>query len=1385
MQSSVWQDPAWVYNGQVPILGFSHDYVRDSLARVRPYPAIMAEDPDAPPMPLTKETAPKGLDWEMCDEILQRLAPFPEYMGQTAHKIDIAGEAYVALIKDDDSPSGERCQVLSSREIISGSTEQWRVRDTPDDAYGYALPPGTPFWRLWTPDPEFSILPFSHMVRLNMACEQLLLLNRLVSAVAKSRLATTGKLIAIAEEFELEQATGDGQAATEDAGDGEVLGSNFFDDFVEAGATAMMDPESAAAVMNLIVRGPHALIKDGINVIDITRTMEDVLLKLRQECREEIATGVNLPREIPLGVGHTNHWNAEEIRTQAWQIHLEPRALAVCAGTTSAFFRPSLLANKVDPDIVRRVLLWYDPKWFLGAPDLSEHADEALTHYAISLDAYRTARGWSPDDAPTDDEIKMRLGWQQQGQVKTTIREDGGAGQEVAIDAPQEHGGGQGAVPTPHPTDASAPNGGNNPNAGQGASPQDKAAPIPPSGQQQAPKSKTGKKKAIVAAGGPVEADDPPTGVMVALMIPPDEAQQLASLLDDDPNEMHVTLAYLGNVDEISDEQMIDLQQIVEQVALGQIPMDGVTTPEVYEFGQDERAVVVKPYIPGVYQLHAQIIAACEQALLPVRTNFVRDQYKPHITLGYLDPEDQFPAKLFVPTIPMHFSGLTLRAGADEVCMPFTGLTGPRVGQQGYNTPLIAAAGPSKARRKALAELGHRHVAIERDLRTRLLQLADSAVGRTLEKAGMRVKSKAAGARGTKAAAGMSRSAFAAMFADCQPREIPSLLGADAVRALGLQDTQLLDGSLTELQGRFQLLVKRAQHAAAMAAAQAAGQDDYNPDALDEEMQPHRDAGWAIMAAGLSSLALGLLYNPHPSAPEVGEFDDSALVPPGLVRAALDRAGGAREGDTRTIRGAEVPQPTSPSTAEDAVPVGGATAGPEMQATFEDQLGISQDGMTWIYGDAPRSKEFQPHKDLDGQTFTGWDDPILTNTGDWPDYDHYFCGDHNGCECDAALSYTQADEQTTLEPGLGVDRPDVFPTRTQQSDGGDSPRRGRTEGLAHDVAFGEFTEELHPRDHGKFATKEGDTTDHTAGGTLPPPSDPTARGSAMVRLMREQVKAGNETIALHDHYGGSQDVVWTPERQALHDQIVDKMLADQIKGGALRDGNMIILAGLPGAGKTESLSGGRESAGLVDGQSFVHVEADAMKAALADAHAIEPPPGVGRLECAPLLHEESSAMAQQLANQAMAQGYNVVWDITGSSEKSVQARIDAGRAAGYHITGLMVDTTIPIAQERAASRYARGLGRDVNEARLTPPENISSMADPTGRFDSQNRAIFEQTKGQYDQWAMTNNRGAVPVVSGLSSRSILGADGKIIFPHDAAAQTMPMAASGGSKKKGR
>ncbi len=71
--------------------------------------------------------------------------------------------------------------------------------------------------------------------------------------------------------------------------------------------------------------------------------------------------------------------------------------------------------------------------------------------------------------------------------------------------------------------------------------------------------------------------------------------------------------------------------------------------------------------------------------------------------------------------------------------------------------------------------------------------------------------------------------------------------------------------------------------------------------------------------------------------------------------------------------------------------------------------------------------------------------------------------------------------------------------------------------------------------------------------------------------------------------------------------------------------------------------------------------------------------GLTPMEASDLVHEESSHIAKQLALRAMPEGKNVIWDITMSSQDSVERRITTMRTAGYaRIEGIFVDIPVDV-----------------------------------------------------------------------------------------------------------
>ncbi len=212
--------------------------------------------------------------------------------------------------------------------------------------------------------------------------------------------------------------------------------------------------------------------------------------------------------------------------------------------------------------------------------------------------------------------------------------------------------------------------------------------------------------------------------------------------------------------------------------------------------------------------------------------------------------------------------------------------------------------------------------------------------------------------------------------------------------------------------------------------------------------------------------------------------------------------------------------------------------------------------------------------------------------------------------------------------------------------------------------------------------------------------------------------------------------IWSPDRVAMHISIV----TDRLAGAASvpRDGKAIIAGGLPGSGKTTVL---RDQAGI-DLSQYLTINPDEIKEEMARRGMIPELDGLSPMEASDLVHEEASAIAKQLARRALAEGVNVIWDVTMSSLESTEERISALRAAGYRrVEGVFVDIPIEVSVRRAEARhradhedYRAGIGLG---GRYVPPEVIRSKAD--AEWGCKNRRFYEAVKGGLDRACRYDN----------------------------------------------
>jgi predicted kinase len=225
--------------------------------------------------------------------------------------------------------------------------------------------------------------------------------------------------------------------------------------------------------------------------------------------------------------------------------------------------------------------------------------------------------------------------------------------------------------------------------------------------------------------------------------------------------------------------------------------------------------------------------------------------------------------------------------------------------------------------------------------------------------------------------------------------------------------------------------------------------------------------------------------------------------------------------------------------------------------------------------------------------------------------------------------------------------------------------------------------------------------------------------------------------------------VWTDERDALHDSIIEDIYARAFDVPC--EHRAILAGGLPGAGKTTVL----EHHAGIDRSQYLTINPDHIKEEMARRDMIPAVDGLSPMEASDLVHEESSYVARQLALRAQADGKNVIWDITMSSRESTERRISELHSYRYvWIEGIFVDIPVDTSVTRADSRHREGQDRyrggEGMGGRLIAPEMIRAQTDP--EWGSRNRRTFEEVKNHFDRWYRFDNSGPIPVLAEAGRR---------------------------------
>jgi len=244
--------------------------------------------------------------------------------------------------------------------------------------------------RIWRPHDRYYHLADSPARSARDIMRELELVNRKIAAEYLSRLASAGLLgipddltFPVREEFADEP-------------------NPLVAEFIEIAAQAIEKPGTASSVIPIPIMGPAESIEK-LRHLDFTLKIDERVIEKRDSAIKRLATKLDLPAEILLGMGDVNHWGAWQLEEGALKTHIAPVAELICDSLTRGYLQPRLEASGEDPT---DWVVWYDMSELALRPDRSTNATEAYDRLELSGAALRRELGFDEDDKPNDEELK-------------------------------------------------------------------------------------------------------------------------------------------------------------------------------------------------------------------------------------------------------------------------------------------------------------------------------------------------------------------------------------------------------------------------------------------------------------------------------------------------------------------------------------------------------------------------------------------------------------------------------------------------------------------------------------------------------------------------------------------------------------------------------------------------------------------------------------------------------------------------------------------------------------------------------------------------------------------------------------------------------------------
>lgn len=424
--SSLWQDQAWEFYDSIGEIKYAFSLVASVVSRIRLYAAVIT-NPAEPP---TAVGAVPDFDERIVSAAERALGRLDSAFGgqagllrDAALNLSVAGECYLVQVparigsglpESWDIRSVDELQIdgkgnyflTPRRELRSGSAQAGSGRPGV-----IQLPPTAFVGRIWRSHPRFSEEADSSMRGIIDLCNELLLLNRTFRSTARSRLNSgalylpDGLSVASTPDPDYPYDTENSDYAQPTP---EEYEDEFEDQLIDAMTTPLKDEDSASAVVPLIIRGPAEL-GDKIKQFKFERSFDPALATRADAVLDRILQGIDVPKDVITGLANVKYSNALQIDESLYKAHIEPLMLLIADALTVAYMRPYLLSNGFTEEEVSRIVVWYDPAAIATRNDRAQDADVGFDKMAISFETWRRSHGFNDADAPSPDEVALRL----------------------------------------------------------------------------------------------------------------------------------------------------------------------------------------------------------------------------------------------------------------------------------------------------------------------------------------------------------------------------------------------------------------------------------------------------------------------------------------------------------------------------------------------------------------------------------------------------------------------------------------------------------------------------------------------------------------------------------------------------------------------------------------------------------------------------------------------------------------------------------------------------------------------------------------------------------------------------------------------------------------